>query len=507
MLCESEGPARCRSLFYLPWYNSRMEVEERQGENGKRDAHFTGAATMRSLPSVDRVLAHPALQPARSELPHDLLVLAARQELERLRASLKSGGSVDVSVEDIAHNVASVAQLISSPSLRPAINATGVIIHTNLGRAPLSKAAIEAITKLARYSNLEYDIVEGQRGSRYVHAVQVLRRVTGCEDALVVNNNAAALVLVLAALGQGREVVVSRGQLVEIGGGFRIPDIMRQSGARLVEVGTTNRTYLSDYEAAITDQTAILLRVHASNFRVVGFTTSPSVEELAALARSKSLVMVEDVGSGALLDTTRYGLSPEPQVQASLQAGADLVLFSGDKLLGGPQCGIIAGKADVVARLRKHPLARALRVDKLTLGALEATLLHYLKGEAEREVPVWRMIAATPEQLRVRAEAWSEKLVGQGVECRVEEGLSTVGGGSLPGDMLPTFLLALVPTYMGETESQTALAGEWATRLRQAAVPVVARVERGLLVIDPRTVAEDEERRLLEAALSTARGS
>lgn len=456
---------------------------------------------MRSLPSVDRVLTHPTLRALKDELSHDLLVLAARQELDRLRGSLRAGSFVALSPEDVASNVASLARLIATPRLRPVINATGVIIHTNLGRAPLSRAAVEAITHLARYSNLEYDLEEGQRGSRYAHAVQVLRRVTGCEDALVVNNNAAALVLALAALGQDKEVVVSRGQLVEIGGGFRIPDIMRQSGARLVEVGTTNRTYISDYEAAITGDTAILLRVHASNFRLVGFTTAPGADELAALAHRHDLVMVDDVGSGALLDTTRYGLSPEPQVQSSLQEGADLVLFSGDKLLGGPQCGILVGNHDVIARLRKHPLARALRVDKLTLAALEATLLHYLKGEAETEVPVWRMIAASPEQLGARASAWAGELAQRGLDCRVEPGLSAVGGGSLPGDTLPTFLLALAPT--GQAGDATREAGEWAARLRQAPVPVIARIEHGLLLVDPRTVAEDEERPLLEMLAST----
>lgn len=461
---------------------------------------------MRGLPSVDKVLAHPALQAARSDLPHDIVALAARQALDRLRTSLASGSGAAILLDDIAENAVSLAHHMSSPSLRRAINATGVVIHTNLGRAPLSKAAVEAITAVARYSNLEYDLEEGQRGSRYVHAVQVLRRVAGCEDALVVNNNAAALVLVLAALGQGREVIVSRGQLVEIGGGFRIPDIMRQSGAQLVEVGTTNRTYVSDYEAAITERAALLLRVHASNFRLVGFTTSPSIEEIAELAHAHGLLAVDDVGSGALLDTTRYGLSPEPRVQTSVQAGADLVLFSGDKLLGGPQCGIIAGKGEVVARLRKHPLARALRVDKLTLGALEATLLHYLKGEAEREVPVWRMIAATPAQLHARASAWAGELTRLGLTCGVEEGQSTVGGGSLPGDTLPTVLLALTPQPGSGSPSPARQAGEWAARLRHSPTPVIARVERGLLLVDPRTVADDEERTLLDALLSTAQG-
>ncbi|HVG00877.1 MAG TPA: L-seryl-tRNA(Sec) selenium transferase [Chloroflexia bacterium] len=480
--------------------------EDREGTRTSDSPSDTGVSAVRGLPSVDKVLAHPALQAARRELPHELVALAARQALDRLRTSLLSGSSAVISLDDIAANSVSLAHLMSSPSLRRSINATGVVIHTNLGRAPLSKAAVEALTSVARYSNLEYDLEEGQRGSRYVHAVQVLRRVTGCEDALVVNNNAAALVLVLAALGQGREVIVSRGQLVEIGGGFRIPDIMRQSGAQLVEVGTTNRTYVSDYQAAITERAALLLRVHASNFRLVGFTTSPGIEEIAELAHAHGLLAVDDVGSGALLDTTRYGLSPEPRVQTSLQAGADLVLFSGDKLLGGPQCGIIAGKGDVVARLRKHPLARALRVDKLTLGALEATLLHYLKGEAEREVPVWRMIAATPAQLHARAGAWAVELTRLGLTCGVEEGESTVGGGSLPGDTLPTFLLALTPQDGSVSLNPARQAGEWAARLRQSPTPVIARVERGLVLVDPRTVAEDEGRVLLDALVSTAKG-
>ncbi|HEX8220580.1 MAG TPA: L-seryl-tRNA(Sec) selenium transferase [Chloroflexia bacterium] len=480
------------------------QVETEQSSPPVSRGSVNVRSAMRGLPSVDKVLAHPALQAAKSELPHELVVLAARQELDRLRTLLSQHGSAAISLEDIANNAASLAHLMSSPSLRRAINATGVIIHTNLGRAPLSVAAVEAITRLARYSNLEYDLEEGQRGSRYVHAVEVLSRVTGCEDALVVNNNAAALVLVLAELAQGREVIVSRGQLVEIGGGFRIPDIMRQSGAQLVEVGTTNRTYIADYRAAITGDTALLLRVHASNFRMVGFTTSPGIEEIAELAHARGLLAVDDVGSGALLDTTRYGLSAEPRVQTSLEAGADLVLFSGDKLLGGPQCGIIAGKRDVVARLRKHPLARALRVDKLTLGALEATLLHYLKGEAEREVPIWRMIAASAARLHARASAWAAELTQLGLTCGVEEGQSTVGGGSLPGETLPTFLLALTPRPGSASPNRARQAGEWAARLRQSPTPVIARVERGLLLVDPRTVAEDEERILLDALLNTS---
>lgn len=423
--------------------------------------------------------------------------------MERLRVGfVQASVSTMPTLDEIAANVAATAQLISSPSLRPVINATGVVIHTNLGRAPLSRSAIKAVTSLAEYGNLEYDLEAGERGSRYSHAVQVLRRVTGCEDALVVNNNAAALVMVLAALGSGREVVVSRGQLVEIGGGFRIPDIMRQSGARLVEVGTTNRTYAADYEAAITPDTAMLMRIHTSNFRLVGFTTSPEPPELADLAHRHGILMVDDVGSGALLNTALYGLSPEPTVQDSLQAGCDLVLFSGDKLLGGPQCGIIAGMATVIARLRKHPLARALRVDKLTLAALEATLLHYLKMEAEHEVPVWKMISATPDKLRSRAEGLVARLADAGIHADVEQGESAVGGGSLPGDTLPTWLVSIGPDGNRKAGVQQPVS-LLAVKLRHAPTPVVARVEGGMLLIDPRTVLEHQEPALLESLIAT----
>jgi L-seryl-tRNA(Ser) seleniumtransferase len=457
-------------------------------------------ATLRALPSVDRVLAHPLLRAA-TDVPRGVLTQAVRREVERARESLKRGDLAAISVDEIAANAASLAHLMSSPSLRPVINATGVVIHTNLGRAPLSASAVAAIARVAGYSNLEYDLEAGERGSRYSHAVQVLRQVAGCEDALVVNNNAAALVLVLATLAAGREVIVSRGQLVEIGGGFRIPDIMRQSGARLVEVGTTNRTYIADYEASITDDTAALMRVHTSNFRLTGFTTSPTIEEMARLAHSRDLLLLDDVGSGALLDTSRFGLSPEPLVQDSLRAGCDLVMFSGDKLLGGPQCGIIVGKAAVVARLRKHPLARALRVDKLTLAALEATLLHYLHGEAERQVPVWKMIAVPAEQLKQQAERWVRHLDGAGVACSVLPGESAVGGGSLPGDTLPTWLVAIDAAAAGVE------AGTLAHRLRHAGTPVIARVEKGALLLDPRTVLPDQEEELLNAVEGALRAS
>jgi len=456
-----------------------------------------GTRRLRSIPSVDRVMAQPNLEGARANLPHDLVVAAIRAELDSLREALRAGEAAIPELGEVAQMAATRAWAMLAPSLKPVINATGVIIHTNLGRAPLSRKALEAIAQTAAYSNLEYDLEAGERGSRYSHAVAILRKVTGCEDALVVNNNAAALVLVLSALAAGKEAIVSRGQLVEIGGGFRIPEIMQQSGVRLVEVGTTNRTYIEDYGRAISDSTAILMRIHASNFRIVGFTTSPTVQELTALAHQRQLIMVDDVGSGALLDTARFGLTPEPMVQASLQAGADLVLFSGDKLLGGPQCGIIVGSGSVVSRLKKHPLARALRVDKLTLAGLEATLLHYLKGEAEREVPIWRMVSMTEYELKERAQQWAMRLSEAGATCKVEKSASAIGGGSLPGETLPTWVVSITPASRDGASSEQE-AGRIAAMLRQSSTPVVARVERGTLLLDPRTVQQGEEETLLE---------
>jgi L-seryl-tRNA(Ser) seleniumtransferase len=445
---------------------------------------------LRTLPSVDRVLSHAALAQVLGSLPHELVTQAVRAELDSIReVLLRDGGNAPTPTDSaVATRAAERAWGMVAPSLKSVINATGVVIHTNLGRAPLSRAAMQAISQASEYGNLEFDLETGTRGSRYVHAVDILRRVTGCESALVVNNNAAALVLVLAVLGTEKEVIVSRGQLVEIGGGFRIPEIMRQSGARLVEVGTTNRTYITDYARAITGETALLMRIHASNFRILGFTASPSIAELATLAHQHGLFMVDDVGSGALLDTTSYGLTAEPTVRASLQAGADLVMFSGDKLLGGPQCGIIVGRREIVELLTKHPLARALRVDKLTLAALEATLLHYLKGEAEQEIPVWRMIAASEQSLKATAERWQARLANEGVACQAVPGESAIGGGSLPAETLPTWLLSI-------TSSEDA--GQLARALREAQTPIVARVEHGTLLLDPRTVLEGHEETLL----------
>lgn len=432
----------------------------------------------RTLPSVDRLLAHPALQALVSRYPDGLVAGLVREALASAREAIAAGAAAP-SPDEIIGLVLRRAQASLEPTLRPLINATGVIIHTNLGRAPLSDEAMAAMAVVSRgYSNLEFDLEAGQRGSRYVHLEQMLLRLTGAEAAMAVNNNASAVLLALSALAAGREVIISRGQLVEIGGGFRIPDVMRQSGARLVEVGTTNRTYLRDYEAAITDDTAALMRVHASNFRIVGFTESPAVSDLAALARARGLLLLDDIGSGCLLDTTAFGLAPEPTPQESLAAGADAVLFSGDKLLGGPQAGIVVGRRAVIERMRRHPLARAVRMDKASIAGLAATLSHYLRGEALTKVPVWRMIAAPVDVLQRRARHWARAI---GAGARVCDGRSMIGGGSLPEESLPTRMLSL-------SAPRGITVDEVARRLRVGEPPVVARIERDALLLDPRTV-------------------
>jgi len=378
----------------------------------------------------------------------------------------------------------------AQPSLRAVISATGVIIHTNLGRAPLSAAACAAITEAATgYSNLEYDLAAGERGSRHDHARRLLSELTGAEDALVVNNNAAAVYLILAALCLGREVVISRSQLVEIGGGFRIPDVLRQSGARLVEVGATNRTHLRDFADAVTPQTAAFMRVHASNFKQIGFVTMPTLQEMATLAHQKGVILIDDLGSGTLLETSAYGLAPEPTIQASIAAGADLITFSGDKLLGGPQAGIIVGRKDLIAQLRRHPMARALRVDKLTFAALDATLRSYQRGRAVDELPVWQMISATVGALTARVQAWQSQLSSLPITTKIITGESAVGGGSLPGETLPTVLLAIPhPTP-----------DEMAAALRRQNPPVVCRIQQDQLLFDPRTILPPQESAFLSA--------
>jgi L-seryl-tRNA(Ser) seleniumtransferase len=410
---------------------------------------------LRDLPSVDEL--------ARPHGGDPLAVEAARALVARAREEIRRGDDPG----DLAVRLARELQTARAPRLRRVINATGVIVHTNLGRAPLAEAALERVREIARgYSNLEYDLPAGGRGSRQDHVADIVSRLTGAEAALVVNNNAAAVMLALAALAEGREVLVSRGELIEIGDGFRIPDVLERSGARLREVGTTNRTRAADYEKAIGPETAVLLRVHQSNFRVVGFTEQPSLQELAAIARRHDLPLVDDLGSGALMD-----IGDEPTARASLAAGADLVSFSGDKLLGGPQAGIIVGRADLVGKLRRHPLQRALRADKLTLAALEGTLT--LAQDAPNEIPVLRMLREPVETVRARAGRLAARIGGE-----VEETVARAGGGALPLTELPSYACAI----------EEALAG----KLRSGEPPVIAVVRDGRTLLDCRTLTDAE---------------
>jgi L-seryl-tRNA(Ser) seleniumtransferase len=450
---------------------------------------------LRLLPSVDELLQDHTLREFEQRYGHTIVVDAVRAALEMARADIRAGSEAPMQallLDDIGERILRATR----PTLVRVINATGVILHTNLGRAPLSEEARAAMQDAAlSFSNLEYDLDAGERGSRYTHAEGLLKRLTGAEAALVVNNNAAAVMFILRAFAEGKEVVISRGQLVEIGGGFRVPDVLRQSGARMVEVGTTNRTRIEDYANAISDKTSILLRVHTSNFRIVGFTEQVALEQLSALGRERGLLTADDLGSGALIDTAAYGLAHEPMPQESLRAGADLVSFSGDKLLGGPQAGIIVGKKELVEQLKKHPLARALRVDKITLAGLQATLLHYLKNEAARKIPVWQMIAATSQGLEAKATAWAERWKRSGLDASVLDAQSTVGGGSLPGETLPTRVVALdVPSP-----------DVFAARLRRNFPPIVARIEEKRVYIDPRTILPQDEELLLVGVERTQR--
>jgi len=465
--------------------------------------------TLRGLPSVEQLLqTHRAaeliaiygrsqtLETIREELSSIRAQLMQAQELrlqhpaqtvEKVGDGEKtkpSGRKLAAERMAILDRVSEQLEQRMRPSLLPVINATGVVLHTNLGRSPLSRAAIQAIQSTAQgYNNLEFDLGRGARGSRLVHAEALLQRLTGAEAALVVNNNAAALLLSLTALARRKRVIIARSQLIEIGGGFRIPEVMSQSGAKLVEVGTTNRVHVRDYEEALQESNGLVMRAHHSNFRIIGFTTEPSLAELVQVGHRHQVVVLDDLGSGVLLDTARFGLLHEPTVQESLATGADLVCFSGDKLLGGPQAGIILGRGDLVAKIKKHPLARALRADKLCLAGLSATLLHYLKDEAEREIPIWQMISCPPAHIRARANRWSE-IIGTGT---VIEGKSTIGGGSLPEETLPTFLLAL----------EGMQPNRFLARLRASSPPIIARVEAERVVLDPRTVLPEEEGALL----------
>ena len=446
----------------------------------------------RRLPSVDRILAHSEIRDLLQAYGRESVVALVRRQLAESRQTITDGGAaptLDALVDDVARRAREEWQ----PWPRRVINATGVVLHTNLGRAPLSAEATQAALQAARgYTNLEFDLSQGKRGSRQAHVASLLCQLTGAEAALVVNNNAFAVLLGLAALASGKEVIVSRGEAVEIGGGFRIPGVMAQSGATLMEVGTTNRTYVADYEQAITESTAVLLKVHASNFRVSGFTHEASLQELVPMGRQRGIPVLHDLGSGCLLDSARFGLTHEPMPQESIAAGCDLAFFSGDKLLGGPQAGIVVGREELVQRLQRHPLARAIRMDKMSLAALTATLLHYLKEAATAAIPIWRMIATPTPALKQRAQRWKRAM---GDRATVTEGMSAIGGGSLPGETLPTWLLAL--SLEGIPGGAEALA----KHLRESDPPIIGRIEDEKVLLDPRTVLPEEEKELVRGVM------
>ena len=480
------------------------------GYHRRVTAPLDAAAEARKIPRADRLLAAAERSGWVDRLGHAPIMESVRAALDELRLAVLAGTPCPPAEEVEAQLLDRLATGLRG-TLRPVVNATGVVIHTNLGRAPLSRGTVAAMQGAAGYSNLEYDLPSGERGDRYGHAAAALCRLTGAEAAVVVNNCASAVLLALSALSErlparrqpaplpvadpgatGRpEVLVSRGQLVEIGGGFRVPDVLRRSGADLVEVGTTNRTYLADFEGALSPRSRILLSVHRSNFRIEGFVHDTTLSELCDLGRRAGVWVVDDLGSGALFPTAPFGLGDEPTVGERVAAGPDVVCFSGDKLLGGPQCGVLAGRREAIDLCRRHPLLRALRVDKVTLAGLAATLAHYERGEALREVPVWRAIASSPEELLARATAWKDALALPGVE--VVEARSAVGGGTLPGVTLPTFALALPP---GDPDGTAA-------RLRAADPPVVARIDGGRVLLDPRTVLPGED----DAVLAAVRGA
>ncbi|WP_025321273.1 L-seryl-tRNA(Sec) selenium transferase [Deferrisoma camini] len=458
---------------------------------------MSAAEALRRLPAVDRVLQHPEVRAAveRGDLPRPAVVEAAREVLERIRSRVREGGGDVPGLDEVARQTLARAGRRVAPRLGRVINATGVVLHTNLGRAPLAEEAREALLRAAGYCNVEFRLATGERGHRHEVVEEVLRELTGAEAACVVNNNAAAVLLGLSALARDREVVVSRGELVEIGGSFRVPDVMAQSGAVLREVGTTNKTHLDDYERAIGPDTALLLKVHTSNYRILGFTASVPAADLVRLARAHGLAVMEDLGSGCFVDLAGVGVEPEPTVAEAVAAGVDLVTFSGDKLLGGPQAGILVGRRAAVDACARHPLMRALRPDKLTLAALEATLGLYRDPTRVLErVPALRMLSASLGELEARARGLARELaerVGSRAEVGMARDVSRVGGGALPLAELPTWVVEIRPAGGGVSELEA--------RLRRRRPPVVGRVREGVLVLDPRTVETEEEADLVEA--------
>jgi L-seryl-tRNA(Ser) seleniumtransferase len=459
---------------------------------------------LRSLPSIERLLERPLASKLSARMSRERVRDLLREIIDEMRAEVAgdrwSEASGERLMEEVERRLESRAYESAQPSLRRVINATGVIVHTNLGRAPLARAALEAVSEAAaHYSNLEYDLARGERGHRETHCQELLARLAGSEAAVVANNNAAAVLLVLNTLAEGGEVIVSRGELIEIGGSFRIPDVMEKSGATLREIGTTNRTRISDYEQAINERTKLILRVHPSNYRIIGFTERPSVHQVADLAHRAGIPSFEDLGSGCLLDLSSYGVKDEPVVAESLKAGISIVSFSGDKMLGGPQAGVITGSREIVDRVRKNPLMRALRVDKMTYAALEATLRLYERGVALSEVPVIRAIAATSGEIGERATRFCEsvaRLTNGRLKASLEDGASVIGGGSAPEVKLPTVLVAL--------EASTMSAALLEEGLRRHRIPIIARTEHDRVVIDLRTVTADDESVILDAISALA---
>lgn len=455
-------------------------------------------ALLRTLPSIDRLLSTSLLTELEQTQPHILIREAAREIVEDLRRQLLNDLETlpEFDLNRLATLIADRVAQMAKPSLRKVINVTGTLLHTNLGRAPLCSDALQAIRDIAQgYSNLEYDLDEGKRGKRFTHVEELICKLTGGEAATVVNNNAGAVMLTLAALAGGRSALVSRGELIEIGGSFRIPDIMAASGVGLVEVGTTNKTHLKDYADAIDDKTALILKVHTSNYRILGFTEAVSGEELAELAHQQDIPVLEDLGSGLLIDLTPYGLPREPTVRETLKTGIDLVTFSGDKLLGGPQAGIIVGNREVIDKVRKHPIARALRIDKLTLAALEATLRLYLDPQKALElIPTLKMLSLSVAALQQRCEDLLPRLtelVGNAADCSIIAATATVGGGALPLAELPGRVIAMVPKNIS--------LNELTTRLRSCQPAVVGRIQDDRFLIDPRTLNAEDETFLLQA--------
>ena len=443
------------------------------------------SSLLSKLPSVDKIIATPKGENLVADYGRQMVVQAVRSTLDGIRENYLKDQKEIPDLDGILFKVEQILETWMKPSLVPTINATGVIIHTNLGRAPLPQSAIQAVKELGgSYSSLEFDLESGGRGSRLIHAESLFQQLLGVEAALVVNNNASAVLLILTALTRGKKVVISRSQLVEIGGGFRIPDVLRHSGTELSEVGTTNKTRLSDYEAAYEKDTAAVMRAHTSNYSIVGFTSEPDLKEIVESAHQAGLLFIDDLGSGAMLDTNPYGLKHEPTVQESLAAGADLVCFSGDKLLGGPQAGIILGRKELIDQIKVHPLARAIRADKMALAALNATLGHYLRGEALEKIPVWQMISTSESEIKKRANTWKKKLkMGEVIQAQ-----SMVGGGSLPGETLPSWVLALDLDH-----PQKILAA-----LRDGTPSVVGRIDNDQILFDPRTVLPDQDQEFLK---------